>query len=299
MLHAPEHYYKAMGADFFSGGHGKNAVAGAVHALMDNHISVDIMNPTDAVAHLGEYPLVVVPEQEGLPENVVARLRTYAENGGRLLVSGAATKAFEEILGVKAQQDLPDSVFYVRKGQETTAVAGPRIQVEPVSARVLLACQNSRDTDAFAENTDIAFATVNDCGKGRVMGLYADAFTYYHKGHYPRLRAVLGQCFAAMEAQGLLSVEAPAYLYITPREKDGKLLIHLFNLASENPLSPERPIVESVPQVGPVRVACPLAKEPRSVSLAPSFAPVDWTYANGMLRVRVERVHIHEILVVE
>ena len=299
VLHAPEHYYKAMGADFFSGGHGKNAVAGAVHALMDNHISVDIMNPTDAVAHLGEYPLVVVPEQEGLPENVVARLRTYAENGGRLLVSGAATKAFEEILGVKAQKDLPDSVFYVRKGQETTAVAGPRIQVEPVSAHVLLACQNSRDTDAFAENTNIAFATVNDCGKGRVMGLYADAFTYYHKGHYPRLRAVLGQCFAAMEAQGLLSVEAPAYLYITPREKDGKLLIHLFNLASENPLSPERPIVESVPQVGPVRVACPLAKEPRSVSLAPSLAPVDWTYAKGMLRVRVERVHIHEILEVE
>ena len=67
-----------------------------------------------------------------------------------------------------------------------------------------------------------------------------------------------------MEAQGLLSVEAPAYLYITPREKDGKLLVHLFNLASENPLSPERPIVESVPQVGPVRVACPLAKEPVS-----------------------------------
>ena len=109
----------------------------------------------------------------------------------------------------------------------------------------------------------------------------------------------MGQCFAALEAQGLLSVEAPAYLYITPREKDGKLLIHLFNLASENPLSPERPIVESVPQVGPVRVACPLAKEPRSVSLAPSFEPVDWTYENGMLRVCVERVHIHEILVVE
>ena len=117
-----------------------------------------------------------------------------------------------------------------------------------------------------------------------------------------RVKLVEDPCLSEeliQEAQGLLSVEAPAYLYITPREKDGKLLIHLFNLASENPLSPERPIVESVPQVGPVRVACPLAKEPRSVSLAPSFAPVDWTYANGMLRVRVERVHIHEILVVE
>lgn len=65
------------------------AMEGALHALLEIGLSVDILNEDTLLKRLAEYPVVVIPEAVEVSDAVRQALPGYVENGGRLLLTGA------------------------------------------------------------------------------------------------------------------------------------------------------------------------------------------------------------------
>ena len=298
VLHAPEHYYALASEGFFNTAHGSSdAVEGAVHALMDNHLSVDIMNTPDTLRRMGEYPLVVVAEQTHLSDETVQALLDYVRAGGNLIVSGAeVTPRFGDALGVTFLPKPDEDCIYAPVGRRTTTLIGDWCAARADSAEPIVLRQFCRDRDGYARKSDYALATVRALGKGRIIGIYADIFTSYSRSHYPATRALLGEILDRARDGRLMRICAPASVYTALRSKDGALLVNLVNMGSATPLSPQRAFVEDVPPVGPVSVELAMERAPRLVRLAPGMQPVEWDWQDGVLKVNLAQVGIHDII---
>jgi hypothetical protein len=269
ILHAPAHFY-AHNEPLFNLGDASDALEGALHALLENGVSADILNDADLVRQIDRYPLCVVAEQDNLSDELVSELERYVRAGGVLLVSGA------EQTGRYRQ---------VRPADGQTEVIAP----------LLL----TRDTGSAAQLSGGCAVTCRPAGKGMAAGIFGPIFATHAKAHYPAVRALLGQLLDRFASPGLARARGPARVHIALRNRNGQLFVHLVNLGSDHPLSPHSPLVEHVPPAGPVSLDIPLAARPRQVRLMPAAEPVSWTYAAGRLSLRLDLVGIHDILVID
>lgn len=103
----------------------------------------------------------------------------------------------------------------------------------------------------------------------------------------------------ALAPEGLVRREGPWWVDLVARRKGERLLLHLLNRGSANPLDPTRRLVEAVAEAGPITLSVPLAERPSRVYLAPDPAELEWRWKDGLLTARVSGLAIHNTLVIE
>jgi hypothetical protein len=271
---------------------------GALHAMLENGYSVDILNEEMLLERIAQYPMVVVPEQEGLPQNVIDALRGYVTNGGQLLLSGpTAVKEFGDITGTTANEDALVGNSFVPAGNGCVAVNGPWQSATLTTATELSPLLNQQEPEL--NRAGVPAAVVNTVGKGRVVTITGPAFRAYHHTHYPLLRRFLGDAAAALDTAKLMHVDGPWWIETSARQKDGKILIQFVNRATAGYTAPNRHVVEDVPNTGPFSITIPLAQRPKRVYMAPDKAGLEWTWNDGTLTAEVAGVGIHNVLVIE
>lgn len=80
------------------------------------------------------------------------------------------------------------------------------------------------------------------------------------------------------------------------RTARGETAVHLVNTSGPHTTAG---VIDRIDPVGPVSMTVRLPKKPKQISLAPGNRPVDWSWADGAVRLTVESVPIHEIVVIE
>ena len=80
---------------------------GVMRMLMELHIPFDFIPVTEDI---GRYPLVILPDHVPMDEAFVAKLKTYLENGGKVL---ATYRSADESFGVKYLEDNPYEPAYM------------------------------------------------------------------------------------------------------------------------------------------------------------------------------------------
>ena len=79
-------------------------INGALHALLKNQWSVEVLGEHQLAGRLRDYPLIVIPECEYLDAKFRNSLAAYVKTGGNLLLIGpSAAKLFERELGGKVE----------------------------------------------------------------------------------------------------------------------------------------------------------------------------------------------------
>lgn len=79
-------------------------INGALHALLENQWSVEVLGEHQLTGRLRDYPLIVIPECEYLDTKFRNSLAAYVKAGGNLLLIGpGATKLFERELGRRVE----------------------------------------------------------------------------------------------------------------------------------------------------------------------------------------------------
>ena len=296
VLHSQSFYYR-HNQPLFNFASANQPMEGALHAALENGYSVDLVNEEALLERMAGYPVVIVPEQEGLPPNVVDGLRSYVESGGRLLVSGAqVAHEYPDLAGVTTAEGRQGG-GYVAAGNGCVTVPGPWQNVQPTTATELAPLLNQQEPSRNQAGT--AAATVNRFGDGVVVAIHGPVFRAYLKGHYPRLRRFIGDAMKALDAPGVIHLDGPRSIEMSTRKKDGRLLIQFVNRSASGYLSPNRHMVEHVPNTGPFTVAVPIAERPQRCFTAPDEVGVEWTWHDGVLTAEVAGLAIHNVLVIE
>jgi hypothetical protein len=274
---------------------------GATFALLEEHYGVDIMDEWALRPRLAEFPVVVVPEQDGISEEMVRALKDYVRNGGKLLVSGAA--AFERFggrfLGVSGGRAEKDAGYHVSAGDWATRVHSRTWRL--VKARAAKPFGRLGRTPLTDERLlSSPAATINRVGKGAVAYVPFDVFRFFGGCRYPMVRRFVGELTRALAGRLGIHVEAPTCIDVVLRRKAGRTIVHLINRSSGIPNSPNSGAVDEVPAVGPVRVEMKLQRRPAKVALAFEKGALDWRYdARGEKGLfTVDRVLIHAAIVV-
>ena len=296
LLHSQSFYYR-NNQPLFNFAKANQPMEGALHALLENGYSVDILNEEDLVSRMGEYPLVVVPEQEGLPPAVSQALEAYAQGGGRLLLTGShVAKEHGALAGVEpVEGEL--AAGYVPAGNGCTS-AGTVWQKVTMTTSTEIAPLLDRQ-EPVLNQAGVPAATLRPVGSGRVAAIHGDVFRSYYAGHYPGLREFVGDVIQALDTPGLARVQGPWWIEMSARKKDGRTLIQFVNRSSAGPLSPSRHMVEEVPNTGPFTVVVPLKDKPARCYMAPDEAGLNWSWKEGMLTAEISGLAIHNALVIE
>lgn len=296
VLHSESSYY-AYNDPLFNFGPANQPLEGALHALLESGYSVDLLNEQALLERMHEYPAVVVPEAEGLPESVKTALRTYVEAGGRLLLSGTHVAAqYSELAGIAPRAGEMHAGF-VPAGNGVTTVGGTWQAIDLTTAVPALLLYAGQEPELQAH--DFPAAALNRIGQGAVLAIPGPIFRGYLAAHYPGVRRFIADAFAALDTPGLIRVEGPWWIEMSARQKDGRYLIQLVNRAAAGHLAPNRHMVEAVPNAGPFTLRIPLAERPKRVYLAPSAMGLDWSWESGILTARIAGLDIHNVLVVE
>ncbi len=296
ILHSQTFYYR-HNAPLFNFAAANQPMEGALHATLENGYSADILNEEMLIARGSEYPLIIVAEQQGLPDPMKQCLRDYVEGGGRLLLAGAhVAHELGDIAGVEA---LPaQSSGFLPADNGAVIAAGAWQHVRPVGStteiKALMAQQEPTSGDP-----GVPSATVNRIGKGIVVAVHGPVFSEYYRSHYPKLRRYIGDLLAAADAPGLARVYGPWWVEMSARKKDGRTLIHFVNRASSGYTSPNRHMVEHVPNAGTFTVTVPVKERPTRCYLAPDAAGLEWTWNDGILEAKIAGLDIHNVLVIE
>ncbi len=295
VLHSETAYYRDNDP-LFNFGAANQPMEGALHAMLENGYSVDILNEEALLEKMAAYPVVVVPEEEGLPQAVLDGLRSYVEQGGRVLVSGThVAKEYGELAGVEPVEGEQGGWVPADNGCVTVGTGWQNVKC--TTASELAPLLNQQEPALNLAGTPAA--TLNRVGKGVVVAIHGPVFRDYYRDHYPLLRRFIGDAAQALDADGLMRVEGPWWIEMSARAKDGRTLIQFVNRSAAGYTSPNRHMVESVPDAGPFTVTIPMKAKPTRCFMAPDEAGLEWTWHDGVLSVRISGLAIHNVLAIE
>jgi hypothetical protein len=300
VLHSEEHAHSQPVTNLFWG-YDVDGVEGAAFALLENLYSVDIMDEWALSDALDRYPVVVAPEQDQLSDAMVTRLRDYVRSGGRLMVTGAgAWERFgEEFLGAESVRVEEEGTWFVPAAEGTAELYSPTWRMLcPTTGRTvtLLGELPLRDEGLTAYPA----AVVNDVGQGRVVYVPYDLFHFFRVSGYGMVRAWIGDCVKALDADMGIAVQGPTNVDVVLRRKGDRLHINLINTTPAVEGHGPSAGTEELPLVGPVSVTLPARAVPRQVVAALEGGELTWVHDadKRQLEVTLSGVRLHEVVVV-
>ncbi len=309
LLHSQSHFYAnnhpENTSSVYHTGTPAVTLTGALQLLLDNGFHADVVNESTLLRNMSRYPVIAIMEQTHLPEALREAVLDWVKQGGKLLLTGAhVTQDWGKATGVKLAGDPIEGAAYV---PATHPGAGEGIQGsvpmfgrwQPVRCTRATILSPLLKTPELRSALRAPAATLSAYGKGAIAVVHGPLATAYGGYQYPGTRVFAGEVLRALAPEMPVEIDAPAFVHLTVRRtKDGARIIHLVNTASENPLSPVQPLIESVAETGPITVHVQQPRRPKSVTLEPGGRKANATWRAGKLAVKIDALHIHNAIVV-
>lgn len=278
----------------FWDGH-SNGLKGIAECLINAQQSVDIVSEHHLDESIDKYKLIVVPEWAEL--NNKEQLLSFVKNGGNLLVIGVdSTQFFEKELGVEICDTTDKRPVYIDKcGLMSTFGQYSRVnKVQTVSARIIEEQYfgPSRNSEKFIA------ATVNNYGEGKIAGVYFDMGNQYINGRCVGAVQFLRDITDYLIPNPLVKVMGSRNVEVVLREKDEKLHINLINGSGAHN-SPTTLTFDEILPLCNITIEIRCDKKPERIMLQPENKVLDFEYSNGLAILRLEKLELYDILIVE
>ena len=248
---------------------------GAGKSLIALHRSPVFMDETGAQGEL-PYEMVVLPEMRNVEPPLVERLRNYVASGGCLLTCGDTILSpdIQALLGVRLVQSAEVNDGHVlRKDKSPSGVFAGWDHLERSEAEELYPLYLSWDyanpeagkiknnwpihgmlDEEKPDPAGFPAATVRRLGQGRAIHVATNVLSHYWTYGTPELLAWLRELLDCAVPSPLVRTNAPSFIELSLRQKEGNLLMHVINgnpgrdisLVGTNDLW-----VNDIPAVGP------------------------------------------------
>jgi hypothetical protein len=270
------------------------SVSGVLQALLENQQSVEVVGEQQLAGRMADYPLIVVPEWEHLDPRFRDDLVAYVKGGGNLLLVGPRTAAmFQAELGVTVRIDPDARPQQLAHNNGMAAVKGPKASVTlSTVARPFGRLHATADSNSPAQPA----ASIAALGQGRMAATYFNLGQSYLGARSPVARQFAADLTRELFRSPMVEVKGSADVDVSVARNHGTLLVNLVNTSGPHQ---KEPILESIAPVGPLAVTIRQAAKPARVTLEPGGRPLAFEHRDGLVRLTVPRVDIHEVILVE
>lgn len=243
-----------------------------------------------------EYPLIVIPEWNYLPEDFKKELIAFVRQGGNLLRIGPKAAAlFKEQLGVSFNGEPEEKSQWLENN-------GHLAGIRSLAQSVKLSTKAKPFGRLFSAN-DIKddfqpAASIAEIGKGKIAATYFNFGHRYCNAGTAVARQFLHSLVLQLFPDPIVVITGSHYVDVAVNRIEGKLAINLVNTAgphADNNIY----VFDDIPQVGPLKVKIRSSKKPQKVTLEPAGKTIAYKYADGKIEFTLPRLQIHDIIVVE
>lgn len=292
---------------------GKTA-EGYTRMLQQLRHQFDLVTPD---SDFGRYELILLPDEVDVDRDLAVKIRQYLKDGGKLLATGMSglsddgSKLLLPELGIRPQGMSPFQTTYLRFGREVGQDVPPTdhvmyergVRALPAAGAKVLATvvepYFDRTWDHFSSHAqtpaDRATRFPAAVHKGSTAYISFPIFTAFAQhGNYP-YRLLVRNVLNRLLDEPLLEASGPVSLETTVMKQGRRTIVHLLYYVPEGKLD----VVEDVIDLQNVEVSLRTSRRPRQVRLVPQEKPIDFRYVGGRVHFVVDRLHGHQMIVLE
>jgi hypothetical protein len=295
LIYCGSAFYKQNRKLFSAWGGELNPLKGILQALLESQNVVDVVMEHHLTDRMGDYPVLIYPEWDSIELEFKAKLTTYVEQGGNLIiVSPASAALFAEELGVTLAGEASEKV----NGVYYNGWIGG---IKSVSQEVRLGPDAQAFGKIYSDNDTTGdfrtAASIRHLGKGKIAGVYFEMGNSYTKKSTTVVRDFLDGLVRELYPEPAVQVSGSHNVDVTLNRIDGKLAVNLVNTAGAH--QDERVnVFDDIPAVGPLQVQIKFPEKPKNVLLQPGGRGVEYRYEDGVIKLDIDRLEIHDIIVV-
>ncbi|MFO0928328.1 MAG: alpha-amylase family protein [Gemmataceae bacterium] len=268
-------------------------IHGVLQPLVESQQSVELLGESQLTGRLADYPLLVLPEARYLEPAFRDSLVGYVRSGGNLLLVGeSSARLFERELGVTFQGDTKFAPLTLVHGEVRQPIHTPTLAV--ALANGTRGFGRLDPTDAKAPGQPAA--SIASLGKGKIAAVYFAAGQATMNGRPAGVRRFLADLTHELFPRPLVEVTGSADVDVCVARNHDALLVNLVNTGGPHQ---SVSILPSIAPIGPLAVAVRADARPSAVTLEPGARPLPFDYRDGVIRLSVPRVEIHEVVVVK
>ena len=297
-------------------------VNGAHKALIESHVQMNILNSDTLVKTLGDYRLLVLPDQRILNDAECAAIEKFVTGGGSLLVTGETSLhdadnnprkefALAKLLGVTylGKQQSPRCYFrtdtsLAEYGIPVMDIQGGReyARVGEVSGKVLASLIPSTSAKQAPGGDPIGPGiTFNRYGKGTVVycapKLFHSYFQFGNAGYRRMFQWMLDQAYPEQDRLVVLK-NTPINVEMFLNSRGDERFIHLVNYTGDK-REAGAPVVQDMMTVHGIVVRAKADSRPKRITLVPEGRDIAFSYSDGWVEFPAEPLDIHSVYRIE
>ncbi|HLA40876.1 MAG TPA: hypothetical protein VJ417_12820, partial [Candidatus Glassbacteria bacterium] len=296
LLFSRANFYRHSENLFSHWGPETGRVRGVLQCLLDAQNPVEIVEEHQLKGRLSEYPLIILPECGFLEPDFRDSLLAYVAQGGRLLAVGPRSAAlFEKELKVRLANPAVKRWNGLDYGGRLAGLLSVSQDVELHEGAAAFGRLYSNNDYFGPWRTAGSIASY---GRGRIAATYLDFGQAYLEAATAVARDYLNALVRELFPEPLVEVKGSHCVDVVVSRVEGKLAVNLVNTGG--PHADEKVhVFDEVPPVGPLEVAVRCANRPQRVRLEPAGEDLAFSYADGIARLSLPRLEIHEIIIFE
>jgi hypothetical protein len=303
-------------------GDSENGDMGTARMLLELQVMFDVI---DTEADFGCYKLLILPDDITLEGALLAKVSAFVARGGRLLLSGASGlrpdgQAFALDFPATVNGESPFLPDYIQAcpGLDADLVASPFVvydrarQIKSAGAEVLAETRapyfnrtwehfSSHQHTPYRPERNEAYDAVLQAGQ--IICFSHPIFRSYYMTGQPLLKYLFRGALNRLLPQRNLSVTMPSNGRVSLMRQAAarRTLLHLLYAQTQlrGAGDQKREIIEDVVPLCDIACRVRLPQRPQRIYLAASGTDLPFTYARGEVEFTVERLYVHELVVIE
>lgn len=272
---------------------------GLLSAMMDRQYSAGFLF-ADALqmSDLSEYGVIAVPEALTLEAEAIDALKTYARNGGSLLVASPNTLSLFDLDEIIAGETTPAQNVFV-KGEKHVGGMYTELTELVIDKKKTVISGTGCVTSGFEKGRDkwLPLAAVCSYGKGMICALAFDFGTRYTESLCPGMSEFFAMQMEMLFPKPKFTVTGSRYVDAQLMRKNNMMILHLINRAGDCNSSAMR-TYDEIPQLRNLDITIECGSMPTSVFFEPEHCKAAYTYQEGTVSLRLDQLDIHTAIVI-
>ena len=303
-----------LSAESLTGGRDAKADIGANRMLLESN---RLYNFIDGTMDFSEYKLLVLPDVEIEDENIISKIKAFAEKGGKVIASAKALtnngKFFLDIDGEFIGENEFNPTYFV-----------PAFPTVNGNTEYIMRCNSFRfdandcDVEAYVQNPYFNRERDRFCShahtpnnpaerfpgaviKGNVAYIGWDIFSAYAMHGHLCFKEIFTHILNKMMSDDFtIDVKIPdkAVVTYTRQEEEKRNILHLI-FAHTTVRGQNTEVIEDTVPLYNVKCSVKKENKPSKVTLEPQGKEIDFEFIDGKVQFTVPEVDIHQMAVIE